>query len=326
MRISIPAPARGATHTNFVFQLAIYHFNPRSREGSDIDYYLLDYLSPISIPAPARGATPETEDVAKGGAISIPAPARGATCLYRQCLGSNTRFQSPLPRGERRAVSCRMHQTLYISIPAPARGATFVLMMLAVGFVISIPAPARGATLASHDCAPEGRISIPAPARGATIGGRQNSYEMAISIPAPARGATSLIEFSQPRSIFQSPLPRGERLFAASLLSSNCNISIPAPARGATKLGRRGIGVELFQSPLPRGERPTVWLRHPEKSDFNPRSREGSDSENRQQTSCFRSEHEHNLQNISFCQSAHSLLQILMHGNTNISCANPARF
>ena len=59
---------------------------------------------------------------------------------------------------------------------------------------------------------------------------------------------------------------------------------------------------------------------------FNPRSHEGSDSENRQQIIHFRSKHKHNIQNIRFCQLTQSLLQILMHGNTSISCANPARF
>ena len=56
-------------------------------------------------------------------------------------------------------------------------------------------------------------------------------------------------------------------------------ISIHAPARGATKALRRKGGNLRFQSTLPRGERlasgsKTATL----SSNFNPRSREGSDS------------------------------------------------
>ena len=104
-KISIHAPARGATieewmqdYNRFVFQSTlprgerlghfrtIFHtqdFNPRSREGSDVETIssLLDRF--ISIHAPARGAT---RAVAKEGTysiISIHAPARGATLMAR---------------------------------------------------------------------------------------------------------------------------------------------------------------------------------------------------------------------------------------------------
>ena len=78
-----------------------------------------------------------------------------------------------------------------------------------------------------------------------------------ISIHAPARGATvSRIDLGGQISIFQSTLPRGER----------------------PSFFNRLYILVLFQSTLPRGERlactvtPEVRL-----SDFNPRSRAGSD-------------------------------------------------
>ena len=101
-----------------------------------------------------------------------------------------------------------------------------------------------------------------------------------ISIHAPARGATQyqpsklffLLRFQStlPRgerrisvvlmsaaSLFQSTLPRGERHDNMQYLCNEYNISIHAPARGATFYGN---GKPVY-----------------EKSDFNPRSREGSD-------------------------------------------------
>ena len=109
--ISIHAPARGATHlpkTLFRFgafqstlprgerhgqrrwAAACKNFNPRSREGSDSDGELVDLLKEISIHAPARGAT------------------HVATNLEQ-------RFQSTLPRGERRYTPEDWQRSLYFN-------------------------------------------------------------------------------------------------------------------------------------------------------------------------------------------------------------------
>ena len=56
-RISIRAPARGATGIPDAHDPKHVDFNPRSREGSDIFHILFDSYVVISIRAPARGAT-----------------------------------------------------------------------------------------------------------------------------------------------------------------------------------------------------------------------------------------------------------------------------
>ena len=58
---------------------------------------------------------------------------------------------------------------------------------------------------------------------------------------------------------------------------SDTAISIHAPARGATRSSSFKIGFEKFQSTLPRGERPCWRINSRHGSNFNPRSREGSD-------------------------------------------------
>ena len=103
MTISIHAPAKGATKLLDTFPYILPYFNPRSREGSDVErLFRFPVLRPISIHAPAKGATkrvfalgkylhhfnprsregsdpepdPEPEPLFP---ISIHAPAKGAT-------------------------------------------------------------------------------------------------------------------------------------------------------------------------------------------------------------------------------------------------------
>ena len=99
-------------------------------------------------------------------------------------------------------------------------------------------------------------ISIHAPARGATCIKTYLQTKVTISIHAPARGATIRGGKQERNQRFQSTLPRGER-----------------------HLLHRGIRfLSLFQSTLPRGERPQQAFAMQCFYHFNPRSREGSDS------------------------------------------------
>ena len=56
-RISIHAPARGATIDVEIHTVATKDFNPRPREGGDLPDAEVSFLTGISIHAPARGAT-----------------------------------------------------------------------------------------------------------------------------------------------------------------------------------------------------------------------------------------------------------------------------
>ena len=163
-----------------------------------------------------------------------------------------------------------------ISIHAPARGATPQHFAVHSLFEISIHAPARGATRngdretnASGNFNPRSREGSDKNAGGHVLAelhfnprSREGSdalhfvlrHMIHISIHAPARGATSLASALLVAVIFQSTLPRGERISSRRLRT--CTISIHAPARGATS--------SHHNSAYPF-------------SHFNPRSREGSD-------------------------------------------------
>ena len=129
--ISIHAPARGATQRHAIpnpynmgfqstlprgerpvaiarYTLAVDNFNPRSREGSDVDMTSKQsQIYKISIHAPARGATIITLVCKNTIDISIHAPARGATAS--------------------RIYNC---SECVISIHAPARGATQIIAIV----------------------------------------------------------------------------------------------------------------------------------------------------------------------------------------------------
>ena len=211
MRISIRAPARGATTVSVCAEFSGSNFNPRSREGSDA-WQKADWLYyQISIRAPARGAT-------------------GRPCQLLYVKG----FQSALPRGERLPLTRGMLQVHDFN-----------------------PRSREGSDTIWSDIVSRTGISIRAPARGATT---ERSYLLdmdVISIRAPARGATRAIS---PGQLYCKHFnPRSREGSDAALPPA-----FPLPCE--------------FQSALPRGERRLIALLMILFYNFNPRSREGSDA------------------------------------------------
>ena len=95
---TLPRGERPVTRGHFS---KLKYFNPRSREGSDWKRTIRISDIRISIHAPARGATQPHPRGTHDHGISIHAPARGAT-IKTESARSFDRFQSTLPRGERR--------------------------------------------------------------------------------------------------------------------------------------------------------------------------------------------------------------------------------
>ena len=190
------------------------------------------------------------------------------------------RFQSTLPRRERRSRDYVDSSKLTISIHAPAKGATHAAVFLeflhtnfnprsregsdgsrdyvdSSKLTISIHAPAKGATNLS--ASPEGaeNISIHAPAKGATTLSFASIFILSNFNPRSREGSDlSMGIMSSSRLQFQSTLPRRERPVSFEVVAWKPLISIHAPAKGATAT------YVYFVS----------W-----NTDFNPRSREGSD-------------------------------------------------
>ena len=146
-RISIHAPAKGATSHVVKISLSITYFNPRSREGSDLYNAGLTWRS-----AKFQSTLPRRER-RRTGLKSIP----------------GRQFQSTLPRRERQHLLTFNNADALISIHAPAKGATTYCVTAVKIHSISIHAPAKGATQDKNPLHPqEEKISIHAPAKGAT--------------------------------------------------------------------------------------------------------------------------------------------------------------
>ena len=193
-----------------------------------------------------------------------------------------TSFQSTLPRRERHAEQKGLLHHLYFN-PRSREGSD---------------------PLCNFACSDRVNFN-PRSREGSDGGGRMVAPLDAISIHAPAKGATSVKGvIIRVVAIFQSTLPRRERPNNLMDVHRCKLISIHAPAKGATSALRQQPDIVTFQSTLPRRERHHSWVkllssskfqstlprrerrffvRHTiTPSNFNPRSREGSDAGHRQ--------------------------------------------
>ena len=122
-------------------------FNPRTREGCDIDIACVR----LSI----RSFNPRTREGCDLRPVTWPM--------------SDTPFQSTHPRGVRLPGLKLTFGHVLVSIHAPARGATTEVSHGGCGIRVSIHAPARGATRFRATTLTHNHVSIHAPARGATV-------------------------------------------------------------------------------------------------------------------------------------------------------------
>ncbi len=124
MRVSIHAPARGATSRGLSCIAPYPSFNPRTREGCD----------------PHRACE-------AGRVMFQSTHPRGVRRSRRTTKPALDRFQSTHPRGVRHRSLCWLVIWMRVSIHAPARGATWNSIRGQDVSKVSIHAPARGATV-----------------------------------------------------------------------------------------------------------------------------------------------------------------------------------
>ena len=210
--ISIHAPTRGATKNGKALLLT----------------------DDISIHAPTRGATQLYREDFERAIISIHAPTRGAT--HSRMITSRVfliSIHAPT-RGATATDNDEIAIVEIISIHAPTRGATKGLNNLKPQFTISIHAPTRGATSIYEKLVDiaifqstlpreERRINRltltqhllhfnPRSHERSDCGVIDNWRLNKISIHAPTRGATKALKTYAILLVFQSTLPREERL------------------------------------------------------------------------------------------------------------------
>ena len=256
------------------------NFNPRSREGSDVyiafqDQTLNKFQSTlprgerllhlhiqngnctISIHAPARGATFKSETPYTQGVISIHAPARGAT--HSIFFKISWKFQSTLPRGERRNTTQAPVCIIWDFNPRSREGSDIVNIGSYKFAKISIHAPARGATGASSSKCSRINYFNPRSREGSDC----FTFSVVILLfyfnPRSREGSDNALLLALLYCFsFQSTLPRGERLqiIKTDILILEFQSTLPRGER--LILSRRPHRPHSFQSTLPRGERPQI--------------------------------------------------------------------
>ena len=187
------------------------HFNPRSREGSDVKITKIEHNGKISIHAPAKGATKRNIAVEPVELHFNPRSREGSDTFTAYC-SSRCKDFNPRSREGSDVPNNAEVKRIAISIHAPAKGATWQPYEFDRVDIISIHAPAKGATMhckyqdrRKNNFNPRSRegsdpesisrpllsaISIHAPAKGATDNGTLQNGTNFISIHAPAKGAT----------------------------------------------------------------------------------------------------------------------------------------
>ena len=235
-------------------------FNPRAREGRDLDNMEIEPGQIIvSIHAPARGATADVVYLLLTMCVSIHAPARGATEVPCPHCGIYQRF-NPRAREGRDASSASILQ-LYKSFQSTRpRGARRTAKMERLSPMLFQSTRPRGARPAStfrnvrRSCfnprAREGRdakpstlpenpqqVSIHAPARGATKSPIREIAAMSCFNPRAREGRDRSSRMPAAHPTCFNPRAREGRdrewLGGPELF---CFVSIHAPARGATSV------------------------------------------------------------------------------------------
>ena len=100
------------------------YFNPRSREGSDRDAFENSYEYVKFQSALPRGERPSRDLGVCLSSDFNPRSREGSDFITLTTFTIHFLFQSALPRGERRGPACQVLSDGIISIRAPARGAT----------------------------------------------------------------------------------------------------------------------------------------------------------------------------------------------------------
>ena len=276
-RVSIHAPARGATG-NLVGLLAAKEcFNPRAREGRDIANRAVESRELVSIHAPARGATkekhyelnrqdcfnPRAREGRDKSARSLTAAkecfnprAREGRDLFEGCFCGKKTFQSTRPRGARRRGAAGAAGSKRFNPRAREGRDTPRLRGIAwwSAFQSTRPRGARRRSGRASGCLSQFQSTRP---RGARQPEAVRLEEEQSFNPRAREGRDPPSACSVEGCLeFQSTRPRGARRERLLACARSLEVSIHAPARGATT--EDSTIVENCQC-------------------FNPRAREGRD-------------------------------------------------
>ena len=169
--ISIHAPARGATITVDDAGNVMYNFNPRTREGCDVDDSASAAASiPISIHAPARGATVLSPREKRKILNFNPRTREGCDDYPQNFQMYATIFQSTHPRGVRLQSDLKVIAPPGFQSTHPRGVRPSSIVPASSALIYFNPRTREGCDLRTPNTSSDLiTISIHAPARGATV-------------------------------------------------------------------------------------------------------------------------------------------------------------
>ena len=238
-RISIHAPARGATIDVEIHTVATKDFNPRPREGGDLPDAEVSFLTGISIHAPARGATFADQFLWYCCVYFNPRPREGGDLAFYPSFPLKKYF-NPRPRegGDNEAAEIRYIHITFQSTP-PRGGRRAGSPVMTSSRVIFQSTPPRGGR------PPDG--SAPCPRTG-------------YFNPRPREGGDlESLEAFRLRLLFQSTPPRGGRLSSVSFAATFCLFQSTPPRGGRPSPPASVYSPSANFNPRPREGGDTVW-------------------------------------------------------------------
>ena len=249
-----PRSREGSDSSGFLSCAPYHYFNPRSREGSDVSPFLFSLSLSISIHAPAKGATVDgLQLLLYSRLISIHAPAKGATSgVYSS--PANFLFQSTLPRRERHknAEGYRVPRNFN---PRSREGSDNKLEWQLPCMLDFNPRSREGSDVRGKASDPAYPDFNPRSREGSDNLAIKGFFESEISIHAPAKGATPRSGMTKGKWLFQSTLPRRERLRMTRSYRCSGEFQSTLPRRERRYRLQRFVSHAIFQSTLPRRER-----------------------------------------------------------------------
>ena len=236
----------------------LINFNPRSREGSDVSQMAQDVSQiQISIHAPAKGATGYAQDRQGARQISIHAPAKGATFMP----DFSSRFRNYFNPRSREGSDAHW-------LPHCSWSRNFN------------PRSREGSDPHGHGLTVRRGHFNPRSREGSDLAQKAVFRPQGYFNPRSREGSDCACSPQGWRhQPFQSTLPRRERPDNAKVIGAqNLTFQSTLPRRERRYEMVTSSAGMTFQSTLPRRER-QIALSTPWKPlDFNPRSREGSDT------------------------------------------------
>ena len=140
--------------------------------------------------------------------------------------------------------------------------------------------PRRERPQAQHNAAPLPKDFNPCSREGSDLRVPVRKFHnIQISIHAPVKGATEHIAVEHVCTVISIHAPVKGATCAGGKPRAGFGISIHAPAKGATKKRDNGVDHRSISIHAPaKGATSVRYLPHASQTDFNPRSREGSDA------------------------------------------------